>query len=136
MFHKIGAPKNFAKFTGKHLRWSLFFNKVEWSCSIEHLRFWLNWEFGQLTLNNRQTTFLLWPRYLDIAWRQQSRSKKKNIFTNMVKPYIIGKLVNILSNILQRTMPCKLTIRDLLLILSWIGCAESYTDNVNNSSIF
>ena len=26
--------------------------------------------------------------------------------------------------------------RDLLLILSRIGCAESHTDNANNSSIF
>ena len=28
MFCKIGVPKNFAKFTGKHLRWSIFINKV------------------------------------------------------------------------------------------------------------
>ena len=28
MFFKIGIPKNFAKFTGKHLRHFLFFNKV------------------------------------------------------------------------------------------------------------
>ena len=28
IFDKIGAVKYFAKFTGKHLRWSLFFNKV------------------------------------------------------------------------------------------------------------
>ena len=27
MFYKIGVLKNFAKFTGKHLCWSLFFNK-------------------------------------------------------------------------------------------------------------
>ena len=26
-------------------------------------------------------------------------------------------------------------VRDLLLILSWTGCAELYTDNANNSSI-
>ena len=28
MFYKIGALKDFAKFAGKHQRWSLFFNKV------------------------------------------------------------------------------------------------------------
>ena len=28
MFFKIDVLKNFAKFTGKHLCWSLFFNKV------------------------------------------------------------------------------------------------------------
>ena len=28
MFFKIGALKNFAKFTGKHLHQGLFFNKV------------------------------------------------------------------------------------------------------------
>ena len=28
VFCKIGVPKNFAKFTGKHLRWSIFINKV------------------------------------------------------------------------------------------------------------
>ena len=28
VFYKEGAPKNFAKFTGKHLHQSLFFNKV------------------------------------------------------------------------------------------------------------
>ena len=28
MFYKIGVLKYFAKFTGKHLYWSLFFNKV------------------------------------------------------------------------------------------------------------
>ena len=28
MFFKIGALKNFVNFTGKHLCWSLFFNKV------------------------------------------------------------------------------------------------------------
>ena len=28
IFFKIGALKNFAIFTGKHLRWSLLFNKV------------------------------------------------------------------------------------------------------------
>ena len=28
VFYKKGAPKNFAKFTGKHLHQSLFFNKV------------------------------------------------------------------------------------------------------------
>ena len=28
VFSKKGIPRNFAKFTGKHLCWSLFFNKV------------------------------------------------------------------------------------------------------------
>ena len=28
MFFKIGVLKNSANFTGKHLRWSFFFNKV------------------------------------------------------------------------------------------------------------
>ena len=28
VFYKIGVPKNFAKFTGKRLRWSIFINKV------------------------------------------------------------------------------------------------------------
>ena len=28
VFYKKGAPKNFAKFTGKHLHQSLFFNKI------------------------------------------------------------------------------------------------------------
>ena len=28
MFYKKGVLKNFAKFTGKHMRWSLYFNKV------------------------------------------------------------------------------------------------------------
>ena len=29
MLYKIDVPVKFAKFTGKHLRWSPFFNKVE-----------------------------------------------------------------------------------------------------------
>ena len=29
MFFKIGVIKNFANFTGKHLRWSLFLNKLQ-----------------------------------------------------------------------------------------------------------
>ena len=29
-----------------------------------------------------------------------------------------------------------LMVRDLLLILSWIGCPESYTDDAKKSSIF
>ena len=33
-------------------------------------------------------------------------------------------------------MPRNLMIRDLLLILSCTGCAELYTDNAKNSSIF
>ena len=28
VFYKKGVPKNFAIFTGKHMCWSLFFNKV------------------------------------------------------------------------------------------------------------
>ena len=28
MFYKIGTCKNLVKFTGKHLRWSLFLNKI------------------------------------------------------------------------------------------------------------
>ena len=30
----------------------------------------------------------------------------------------------------------QLMVRDLSMILSWTGCAESYTYNANNSSIF
>ena len=33
MFCKKGALKKFAKFPGKHLYWSLFFNKVEGAIS-------------------------------------------------------------------------------------------------------
>ena len=43
MLFKIGAPKNFANFTGKHLCWSLFLKKVaglQDTLFIEHLQ-WL-----------------------------------------------------------------------------------------------
>ena len=38
MFFKIDALKNFANFTGKHLCWSLFFNKVSFERSANLLK--------------------------------------------------------------------------------------------------
>ena len=62
MFYKIGVPKNFAKFTGKHLGWShLLINlqaftenpKASVSRTLEHLRctrsdHMSNWEVSVL----------------------------------------------------------------------------------------
>ena len=43
MFYKKGIPKfNFAKFTGKHLRQSLFFNKVTVPQRLRHRCFPVN----------------------------------------------------------------------------------------------
>ena len=47
MFFKIGFLKNLGNFTGKHLCWSLFFNKVVRSCLI----------FSQFLQKYRSITF-------------------------------------------------------------------------------
>ena len=54
MFFKTGVPKNFTKFTGKHLCQSLFFNKVE----IDTLAQMLSCEFCEIFKN---TFFLRTP---------------------------------------------------------------------------
>ena len=46
MFFKIGVPKNFAKFTGKHLYWSLFLIKFQVSpTQVFSCEFWLQFFF-------------------------------------------------------------------------------------------
>ena len=45
VFFKIGAPKNFAIFTGKHLYWSLFLTKLQASRSATLLKKRQHWCF-------------------------------------------------------------------------------------------
>ena len=46
MFFKTGAHKNFAMFNGKHLCWSVFFNKVASFIKKENLQFYLKRDFN------------------------------------------------------------------------------------------
>ena len=53
MFFKIGVLKNFAIFTGKHLRWSLFLIKLQaLTFFIEH-RWWLLADLGLQLIEKR-----------------------------------------------------------------------------------
>ena len=55
MFCKKGVLKNLAKFTGKELRWSLFFNKVSGLCNVfikeTQTRFLFSCEFCKILKN-------------------------------------------------------------------------------------
>ena len=78
-------------------------------------------------MENHQTTFLSRRRYLNTAWHHQLRSVKSLVSPNMVNLQHHWKAYHKLKNFSWRSMPWKLMTRDLLLIVSRIGCANPNT---------
>ena len=63
LFYKIGALKNFAKFSGKHLWQSLFFNKVAETCNFikkDTLAQVFSCKFWEIFKNTFLTEHLRW----------------------------------------------------------------------------
>ena len=72
MVYIIGVPKNLVQFIGKHLCWSVFFNKLQaWGKQLYQKRdfgtgvfLWILWNFFRNTFFTEvfKTTCLLWVR--------------------------------------------------------------------------
>ena len=116
VFCRKGVLRNFAKFTGKHLCQSLFFNKVE---GLRPLRFWHRYfpmnfskflrapifaEYLRWVLlivlarkwTNSANFFLLYLVFFYKHWRFMGQAKRENIFIPLFQFHLLADIHHVL----------------------------------------